>query len=679
VASGTRVQRADVNDLRKAVAGTVAAPFLVGALAVGVFAVWAAKGAGYDVTTWSPGALFLLGLLAVAGFAYAAVRPKVAPATAVAASCLLAFAVWSAISIIWSDARGVAWEAANRALLYAIVYALFAFVPWRRAHVVVLPCVFSLAVAAVGVVDLARAAYGGDPSHFFSFGRFSAPAGYPNAACALFVLAVWPVAYLAARREAPPLVRGVSLALAGTLAELALLTESRASLVAVPLALIVFVAIVPYRLRAFAVVAAIGLTLGAAHTWLLAPYEPLNRGLVASGQLHRVVLVLAISAAVLAVAWTIVGMLDNRVDVPARVGRAIGAILIVVIVAAALVAAVWFATSSPERRIQHAWRDFKSGYSAKLTSSHFSSGVGNNRYDFWRVALHEVRRHPLAGVGAGNFAEDYLVERRSPEEPLYPHSLELGVLEQTGAVGGALFAGFVIAGLVATGTTFRRRDLAAGMARAGLAASAYWAIHGSIDWFWEFPGLTAPALAWLGIAAAGAAPSAAVAGSRASLLRRAALAGPALLAAFVVAISFVLPWLASSLENRAAATWRRSPSVAFRDLDRAARIDPLSPDPKLLEGAIASRLNQTGRMRRAFLAALQRDPRIWYAQFELALADAASGRKISALTHLGDAARLDPREPAIGLVRAKIRAGEAIDRRKIDLIFIRRVRTRVGP
>ncbi|MDX6414054.1 MAG: hypothetical protein QOH23_1464, partial [Gaiellaceae bacterium] len=38
-------------------ADVFAAPFLVGAAAVGVFAVWAANDAGYEPTTWYPGAL----------------------------------------------------------------------------------------------------------------------------------------------------------------------------------------------------------------------------------------------------------------------------------------------------------------------------------------------------------------------------------------------------------------------------------------------------------------------------------------------------------------------------------------------------------------------------------------------------------------------------------------------
>src|SRR5207237_5529861 len=133
----------------------------------------------------------------------------------------------------------------------------------------------------------------------------------------------------------------------------------------------------------------------------------------------------------------------------------------------------------------------------------------------------------------------------------------------------------------------------------------------SIDWFWEFPGLTAPALAWLGIAASWRHAAA----TQAPATSRLRLAIPVFGAVAVVAlaVSFALPWWSATLQNRAARTWRTSPASAFRDLDRARRSNPLSPDPDLLAGAIASRLDEVGRMRRAFHRALGRDDRLWYA------------------------------------------------------------------
>jgi hypothetical protein len=663
--------------VRAALVEAARPPFVVGVLAVGVFVIWAAKDAGFAGTTWYPGALFLLALLAVVLTTYPPARRGVPPPTLVAIACLTGFAVWSAASIAWSDAQGTAWDGANRTFLYVIVYALFAVVPWRRVSIIPLLTSFSVAVAAIGVTEVARAAYGHDPAHFFIYGRLAAPAGYPNAACALYVFAAWPAAYVAVRREVTPFVRGVLMAIATVLVELAVLTESRASLIAVPIAVVVYLALAPARLRALLSVLVVGGTIAAAEGPLFAPYSPLTHRLDATSELHDAVIAIMVGAAAVAVAWTAIALVDRRVHIPERFARTVAVAVLGAGVATALVVAVVFLTGSPGQRIQHAWHDFRSGYpSTTSSSSHFSSGLGNNRYDFWRVALDEFRDHPLVGVGADNFAEDYLAARRSSEEPLYPHSLELRVLGQTGIVGAVLFAAFAVAAIVAAAGPFGSRDVVAGVTRAGLAATAYLAIHGSIDWFWEFPGLTAPALAWLGIAASWR--HAEANGAREPSRFRLVTPVAGTLVAAALAASFALPWWSATLQDRAARTWRSAPTSAFRDLDRARRLNPLSPDPDLLEGAIASRLDHLARMRRAFRRALARDDRLWYAHFELALAESAGGRRGAALAQLDRARRLDPRENAIGTVRSLVLARKPVDRAAIDRVFLERVRGRIG-
>ena len=111
-----------------------AGPFLVGVAAVAVFAVWAANDAGYASTTWYPGGLFLLALAVVTVVAYGGVslsRPAL-----VAIVFLGAFAAWCALSITWASDKGIAWDGANRTVLYFLVYALFVSLPGgaSRSH-----------------------------------------------------------------------------------------------------------------------------------------------------------------------------------------------------------------------------------------------------------------------------------------------------------------------------------------------------------------------------------------------------------------------------------------------------------------------------------------------------------------------------------------------------------------
>jgi tetratricopeptide (TPR) repeat protein len=281
------------------------------------------------------------------------------------------------------------------------------------------------------------------------------------------------------------------------------------------------------------------------------------------------------------------------------------------------------------------------------------------------VSARQFRDHPLQGAGADNFAIDYLRQRRSTEEPLYPHSLALRVPAQTGIVGTVLFVGFLFAaGLAVT----RGSALTEGAARAGVAAAVYFAIHGSADWFWEFAGLGAPAFAWVGLAA-----STPVRVPIARPLRIGVLAG-----ALVVAASFVFPWLAALETQHAAQIWRRDPGAAARALDRARTLNPLSSRADLLAGAIASRRNDLGQMTRSFRRAVDRTPDDWYAHFELALAYAAIHGRAPALVQLARAKSLNPREPQIPAVARDVVAGRRVDRTEIDRSFVERVKLRVG-
>lgn len=647
--------------------------FAVGVLAVVVFAVWVASDAGYPPTTWYPGALFFCLLLLLAFVAYR--RLSLSRPALVAAGFLAAFAAWCGLSIAWSGDKGIAWDGANRTLLYLVVYALFASMPWRKGVALVLLVALSLAALGIGLVDLARAA-GGDTASYFIHGRLSAPAGYPNAACAVFLFSFWPLAYLSSRREVPAVVRGVLLAAATALVELALLTQSRASLFVVPVAVVVYLAFVPGRIRAAVALAPVTIAVLVTRGELLDLYKPIKAGRAPGGPIESALVTIALGATAVFLGWTILALVDRRLELSERALRSVRLVAVAVVVIGVLggVAAVSLSARSPADRISSAWRDFKSGQPAETGKSYFGLGLGSNRYDFWRVAVHEFRAHPVDGVGVDNFAEDYVRQRRSVEEPLYPHSMVLRVLSQTGVVGTVLFAGFAIAAAIAAGAAVRRRaDLSSGMARAGLAAVAYLALHGSVDWFWEFPGLTAPAFAWLGLGAGQGRP--------AVPLRRLRLVptGLSVVVAAALAASLLFPWLSDLAARRASHTWARRPAGAFSDLARARALDPLSAGPDLVTGAIASRLNDLPRMRSSFLRALDRDPRNWYAQLELGLAEAGLGHRAEALAALDQAGLLNPREEVVKTVRNAVAAGRSVDRAEVDQRFVERLRGRVGP
>jgi len=654
---------------------------LVGALPLGIFLLWGAVDGGYPPTLWLPGALALVGLLVL----ILVTSPQLLatlPRTAVAALGLLAvFMLWTALSIAWAGDKGEAWDAANRTLLYLAVYGIFLLWPWRARHGALLLGAYALGVAGIAAVTLVSLLGSDDPYAHFIGGRYAEPVGYLNANCALFLSAFWPAVFLASRRETPWWLRGLFLAAAGFLLEQAILPQSRGSLFVFPVVVVLYVALVPGRTRSLLSLAPACFAAYLVRGALLEVY-PAWRDRTLPDALEALQEPLLGSAVALFALGTVYGLVDRFAPLPSDVAR-LGSWIVGIVAGVAAVGtalALLAVYGNPVTRAQDAWDEFSAGQQFEESSSYFGSSLGSNRYDFWRVALGEFRDSPLAGAGAGNFADAYLQERESPEEPLYPHSLPVMVVSQTGIVGGVLFGGFLVAALAAVWAgRVRRSPLGNGVAGAAVVTFAYWALHGSIDWFWEFPGLAAPAFAWLGLGAAldrppGTRPERPAAWTG----RRMTAAALYTLVVVVAVLSLTLPWLAAREVERAADTWRTSPEDAYAILDRARTLNPLSARSDLVAGAIAMREEDYNRAEGAFTRALDRHADSWYAELELAVIAAVEGRRDEALARLDRAAELNPREETVDIVRDAVVGGEPVDPRLLDRIFLQRVEERTS-
>jgi O-antigen ligase len=634
--------------------------------------VWlSASNGGFDGTTWYPGALIVLALVVIAAVTLPAARvPK---PVAIAVVALIAYAAWSYLSIGWSAQKGDAWDGANRSLLYALVFALFALWRPRARPAAALLIVYSLGVAAVGLVELLRAASASDPSGLFSGGRFASPAGYMNANVALWFTAFWPCVALGSRRELRPWLRGLLVAAAVLLCGLAVLGQSRGWLFTAPVAVIAFVALVPGRARAVLTLGLVLAATGAVTGVLLDVYRadgtPGFESAVSSAV--RALVVAALLAGAVA---AMLATADRRARPSRRREQAAGRALAVAAGVAVVIGLVVFvaAKGSPFTVVSNGWHDFKTKPSPYGGASRFSGSLGTNRYDFWRVASNQFADSPLTGDGADNFQEAYLAARRSDEAPRYPHSLELRTLGQTGLVGTALLGVGIGAALWAAVLAIRRRrGLGSVAAAAGAASFAYWLIHGSIDWFWEFPALGGAAFALLGLAAgllprpAGLPPEARVTrrGRAASATARRLRAGRAVAIGLALAalLSFAAPWLSEVEQNTAVGSWRTDAGDAFDTLDSAASLNPLSATPKLLAGSIALRLGRRADSERYFREAIARDPGDAYAHLELGALLAGRGSRAEAVATLERAARLDPRDDLTAGVLRRVRSGKKVD------------------
>jgi O-antigen ligase len=387
-------------------------------------------------------------------------------------------------------------------------------------------------VTAVALSVLVRL-LGANPGTLFLVGRLNSPLGYINGEGCLFVMGFWLCFALAEVRRA--LVAGPAAGLATLMACLALLSQSRGTALAMLGSLILVVVLVSGRTRRIygLLVVAAGVALAAPD--LLRVYEHTVAESVPAGVGHAAGRAALFAALAVGVAWTLLTgaweLLRSDGVFVVR-ARRVGVWLLAVPAVLALAVAVGSA-----HRIEHyvhdQWHAFThlAGAGASASSSvggspvsvregsSSSSAGGNqstagvssstsasysrllsgegNRYDYWRIAWHIWRAHPLLGVGAGNYARFYYQQRATTEDIEQPHSLELQTLSELGLVGAVLLAGFLVGiawGALRMCVPAARSPLARALMVGALGAMSAWLVQTSVDWMHLLPGLTAIAL-----------------------------------------------------------------------------------------------------------------------------------------------------------------------------------------
>jgi hypothetical protein len=630
--------------------------------AVALMLLWAAHDGGYDADTWYWGALVVLALVAaMLGGLFGRLRELATP-TKIGIAGFGLYVAWSFLSITWAGYKGDALNGSNRALLYLLVFALFCLSRLTVKAALGALLVWVLGVGVIGGVLLVQIALGHHTASIFSEGTLVAPTGYHNASPALFTSAALVAVALAVRRELPAILRGLLLAIACGSLELALLAQSRGWLFTLPFVLLAALLVMRDRLRgaAAAILPAAGTV--AALPALLAVYRASAGGSAPASVLARAGQH-AGSRALLACAGVLIfGMalaaLDTRVKGPSlsrRSRRAIGGCVAAVALAAMGVGANLATHGHPVRFLEREWHGFTTPSAVTSSVSHFAD-VGSGRYDAWRVSLDALLSHPIGGLGQDNFADYYILHRHTVEELQWTHSLEFRLLAHTGLVGTGLFVVFLAGALIAAlGCRRRLEGLTGAVAAIALLPLMVWLIHGSVDWFWEMPALSGPALGFLAMAGSlrrgNEADAAAPAGRR---VPRLVVAGAGGLAMFLAVAVLGFPYLSVREVSTASDLAATDPAGALHDLTLAAALDPLSAIPGRLGGTIALQTGQYAAAQRRFDQAAAREPGGWYAWLGTGLAASALGERMLAQQDFRRADRINSSQPAVGQALARV-------------------------
>ena len=587
-------------------------------------------------------------------------------------------AALTALSITWSIQPDTSWVEANRTLAYLAVFA--AGVGAARLAPngwAVLIRGLLLGITAIVAYALASRIWPADIAPDELYSRLAQPYGYWNAlgltaACGV-PLALW----LGARRAGHAAVNALAYPLLAGLLVAIFLSFSRGAILAATVATLVWLAIVPLRLRSVTVLAVSAAGAAPLLLWALTK-EAFTESSVPLPLRERVaddfgILLLTLLVLMLAAGLTLGFRIAGRAPAPrARLRFAAAAAAIAVIAPVVMFVAIERSDQGITERVEQLTdtRGRTPGGPGRFGSA------SSSRAKYWRESRLVFEEEPALGTGAGTFGTSRLRYRRDALVARQAHGYIPQTASDLGIAGLVVSLALLVAWILAAGRALGLRRSARGTPwtaeRVGLGALASvvvaFGVQSLIDWTWFVPGPTVIALAAAGFVAGSARPR--LTWPERPRLRPLPWVRVAGAAAALVAV-LLLAWSAWQPQRSQAEVERAYDLIDDRRADdalaaaRAAEdINPLALEPLFARAAAFEEKGDT-RSAEGVLAAAVRDhpsdPASWLrlAQFQLFTIDDPERAQKTLLGALA----LDPnsREAAYAYfeTRARIRAAQA--------------------
>jgi hypothetical protein len=583
---------------------------------------------------------------------------------------LLALAALTALSLVWSVQPDASWQDAGRMLAYSAFFA--AAIALVRAAPARWPAVLGGVILAAVIVcgwALLTKVFPDQLDASDVYARLRAPYSYWNAIGLTAAMGAVACLWLGARRTGHAVLSALAYPALGLMLVTLLLAYSRGALIALALGVVLWLAIVPLRLRGAALVLAAAVASGAVVAWafsrhaLSADNVALSERTAAGHQLGVLIVVMLVA---LAAAGFAVGFLTGRRPPSAATRQRVGVVLLSVIALglAGSVAALGASHRGLTGSISHAVNSLTDPHApvppntpGRLTA------VASVRARYWNEALKVFQAHPALGAGAEGYATARLRYRTETLEVRHAHGYIVQTLADLGLVGLVLGLALLGAWMAAAGRPthpfnrrwsggwraprWRRERFPYTPERVGmltmLAVTGVFGVHSLVDWTWYVPGNACVALlctGWLagrGPLARAAAPAdtaaAAPAGIGWSTLRaaprRTALAGAAIVAALLAVWVQWQPQRSVDASQHALALLARDPRGAEDAARAAVSRDPLSAQALFTLAAIQHATGRTGLARATLQRAVKlqpSNPQTWLALGELDLALQRTGQ-----------------------------------------------------
>jgi O-Antigen ligase len=556
-----------------------------------------------------------------------------------------AFALWIALSLIWTESAEQTFADIARVATYLGVFGLALMTRDARETQRLIGAVAAGIAVVVAVALLSRL----HPSLFHgaeqtgkllaSEDRLSFPLNYWNALAALTAIGV-PLLLQLATGARSIWARALSAAALPAFALVLYFTLSRGGIAAAAAAVLIFLAIASDRLPKLLTV----LIAGAGGALLVAlghQRDELREGLTTATAHHQgneLMLIILAVCAVVGLLQAGVALASTRFERPvwSRPSRqaatiALGACVVALIVAAGV--------ANAPGRVSDAWGEFKSTESGPGEGTgRLSSVAGESRYQFWSSALDENATAPLIGTGSGTFQYWWTREGDGAETVRDTHSLYMQTLGEVGIVGLLLLVGFLGFVLVAG---ILRAFSAAAEERTRLAAAVaglmVFVLTAAVDWMWQVPVVPVAALLLAtGLVTAG---SAATEKPRLPVGARIGVVAFALVAIVAIAI----PLASTTLVRQSEADVRVGDLNAALDSAQSAQnVQPGAASPRLQEALVLEIKGDYPGAEEAAVAATEREETNWRNWLVLSRIAAERGQAKNAVSAYKEARSLNP-------------------------------------
>ena len=595
----------------------------------------ALRGGSYDIVVRQEEGIALWWVLAL-GFAVGLLpRVRLPRALIVPLAAVTLLALWTGISLAWTESdEGTLTELARVVLYAGILLLAWTAVDgrtWRSAAAGIAAGAF-LVTALAAASRLAPGVFPQDEvSVALNSDRLNYPFDYWNAVGAWSVMSVaMAVAWSAhARRLA---TRGAFLAVVPLCALAAYLTYSRAAAFGVAAAVVLVVALGRNRLVTVAHAAA-GAVASAIVIEVARSNPEIARGTGGAGA-AEVVLALALGAALcvgaVALTWVARGDERWRLSRRAAIGAGAAGAAVVILIAGTLAA----------DRIGDAWEEFRTETPAETVGSNPDPGtrlttLGSNRSETWSSAIDAFESDPVKGTGAGTFE---LWWSREGGFPFYrdAHSLYLEQLGELGIVGVTLTA-ILLASIAALALRLRSKltePSTIGAQVALTSAFLVYLLHAGVDWMWESTAVSVLALSSGALAAGGPRPAA-----HPRVWTRAALVAVAIAACLVQ-----LPGLVSvsKIRDSQQSFAAGDSSGAAGAAEDAVDVQPWAASPYVQRALLAESSGDFDPAAADLQRAIDREPTNWRHKLLLARVEAEAGHPAKALSAYRNAKGLRP-------------------------------------